>query len=253
MSHRILVPLPHLGADPSEVAIPWRVLTEAGMELVFATPSGRAAEADRRMLTGEGLGLWKSVLMARKDAVSAYLEMAQCVAFRSPLPYPVLDANDFHGLLLPGGHDKTVKEYLESELLQKLVAAFFAAQKPVAAICHGVVLAARSKYPATGKSVLHSYQTTALLERQEMLAYRLTRRRLGDYYLTYPGLTVEAEVSAALAAPQQFQQGPTPLFRDDAAHLGRGFVVVDRNYVSARWPGDVYNFSLAFRDLVQKS
>jgi putative intracellular protease/amidase len=34
-------------------------------------------------------------------------------------------------------------------------------------------------------------------------------------------------------------------------HLTRGFSVVDRNYVSARWPGDAYSFALAFLKLLE--
>jgi putative intracellular protease/amidase len=37
-----------------------------------------------------------------------------------------------------------MREYLESEVLQRLIGAAFADGIPVAAICHGVVLAARS-------------------------------------------------------------------------------------------------------------
>jgi protease I len=32
--------------------------------------------------------------------------------------------------------------------------------------------------------------------------------------------------------------------------LSRGFIVKDRNYLSARWPGDIYNFSLKFIDML---
>jgi hypothetical protein len=158
---------------------------------------------------------------------------------------------DCEGLLLPGGHDKGVKEYLESATLQQCVVEFFTAAKPVAAICHGVIVAARSINPLTNKSVIHSYQTTALLRTQELTAYNLTRLWLGDYYLTYPGLTVEDEVRACLSDPNHFHVGSQPLFRDDMEHLHRGFTVRDRNYLSARWPGDAYSFSLAFVKMLQ--
>ena len=48
-----------------------------------------------------------------------------------------------------------------------------------------------------------------------------------------------------------FLLGPKPVLRDDMAHLQRGFTVRDRNYVSARWPGDAYNFSLAFIEMLE--
>ena len=37
---RILIPLPCRDADPSEVAVSWRVLRKHGHEVIFATPDG---------------------------------------------------------------------------------------------------------------------------------------------------------------------------------------------------------------------
>ncbi len=71
-----------------------------------------------------------------------------------------------------------------------------------------------------------------------------------DYYLTYPDMTVEDEVRAALSDGRNFVTGPKPILRDSMDHLGRGFVVKDRNYLSARWPGDVYNLSLRFAEML---
>ncbi|MBE9548332.1 MAG: DJ-1/PfpI family protein [Proteobacteria bacterium] len=248
---RVLIPIPALGSDPSEVAIPWKLFTQRGFEVVFITPDGEQAIADQIMLKGSNLGLLKSVLGARQDAVDAYVEMEKCDAFCQPLKYSEANAADFDALHLPGGHDKTVRPYLESIILQKLVAGFFAAGKPVAAICHGVVLAARSKDPETGKSVLEGYQTTALLKSQELTGYNLTRLWMKDYYLTYPEITVEDEVRSVLADQQQFHKGPTPLLRDDEKHLNRGFALRDRNYLSARWPGDLYTYSLEFIKMIE--
>lgn len=243
---KILIPLPCFGFDPTEVAIPWKVLSEAGFDVTFATPDAKKARTDPRMLNGDDLSLLKSVLQARKDAQSAFAEMETSDAFCHPISYEASKETDFDALLLPGGHDKGVKEYLESDLLQHLVGAFFASRKVVGAICHGVVLAARSKDPNTGKSVLYDYKTTALLKSQERLAYNLTRFWLQDYYLTYPEITVEDEVKSALANPKNFITGNTPLLRDAPNHLKRGFFVRDRNYISARWPGDAHNFALEF-------
>jgi putative intracellular protease/amidase len=247
---KIIIPLPHYGFDPTEAAIPWKLISEAGIEVYFATPDGNPAEADKRMLHGTGLSLWRSLLQARKDAIDAYAEMSSSASFAKPFRYEDVNASDFDGILLPGGHDKGVKEYLESKTLQKTVVDFFNGNKPVAAICHGVVLAARSIDSVTGKSVLHGRKTTLLLKSQEMAAYNLTRLWLGEYYLTYPGLTVQDEVTAALTDKDDFIQGPVPVLRDDMAHLQRGFTVLDANYLSARWPGDAYSFALAFIDML---
>ena len=243
---KILVPLPAYGFDPTEAAIPWKILSEKGFEVVFATPDGKPASGDRLMLKGERLGIWRPVLRTRKDAVAAYREMEVCGAFIHPRAYAEVQEASYDALLLPGGHDKAIKEYLESTVLQQLVADYFIVGKPVGAICHGVVLAARSIDSGTGKSVLYNYRTTALLKAQEMLAYKLTRLWLKDYYLTYPGITVEDEVTNALSSSENFLRGPNPMLRDDHHHLSRGFTVRDKNYLSARWPGDAYSFSVEF-------
>jgi protease I len=243
---KILIPLPHFGFDPSEAAIPWKILSEKGASVVFAAPSGRKASADERMLTGNGLGIFKKILMARKDAVTAYKEMENCDAFSAPLSYHQLEEKNYDALLLPGGHDKAVREYLESKTLQQLVVQFFKANKPVAAVCHGVLLVARSIDAATGKSVLYKKETTCLLKSQEMLAYRITALWLKDYYLTYPGTTTQDEVISFLENKTQFKKGPMPFSRDTATNASPAFIVTDGNYLSARWPGDIYAFSNAF-------
>ncbi len=243
--------MPTLGCDPSEVAIPWKLMNEEGFEIVFATPNGDVAQADPRMLFGTDLGIWKSKLMARQDAVDAYAELEKNEAFNNPIKYHDALAKDFDGVFLPGGHDKLVKEYLESIILQQIIYHFFNQNKPVGAICHGVVLVARSIDMKTGKSVLYDYKTTALLKRQEKLGFWLTRFKLGDYYLTYPGLTVEKEVKSILKNKNNFIKGSFPINRDSLNDLSKGFFVKDRNYISARWPGDIYSLSLAYIKMVK--
>ena len=62
----VLMPLPACDFDPSEVAVSWRVLTDAGHEVVFATPSGQVGEADDLMVTGQGLDPWGFVPGVRR-------------------------------------------------------------------------------------------------------------------------------------------------------------------------------------------
>jgi putative intracellular protease/amidase len=134
-----------------------------------------------------------------------------------------------------------MRQYLGSEVVHRVIAAFFATQKPIAAICHGVLAAARS-VRADGKSVLHGTRTTCLPKYMERSAYLATFWRRGRYYRTYPAY-VEDEVRAALETPEHFERGPKELSkrgtREDDTHA---FVVEDGRYVSARWPGDAYLF-----------
>lgn len=247
---KVLIPLPSIGYDPTEVAIPWSILTQNNIQIIFSTPNGKVPTPDLIMLNGKGLGIWKNILKTNNVAVDAHNKMSTSDSFNNPIAYSELNEGDFDALLLPGGHAKTIKEYLESKLLQKVTSEFFIKNKPVGAICHGVVLAARSINTTTGKSVLFNYRTTSLLKEQELLAYNMTRLWMGNYYLTYPEITVEDEVKAALSNKDHFLSGPKPIFRDSIKKTSRGFVVQDRNYVSARWPGDAHSFSLKFLELV---
>ena len=108
-----------------------------------------------------------------------------------------------------------MRSYIDSEILQRLVVDAFARGVIVAAICHGVLLAARSVDPATGHSVLYGRKTTALTWAMERLAWRLTRVTRfwdRDYYRTYteepgqPGgyMSVQSEVTRALARSDGF-------------------------------------------------
>ena len=235
------MPLPSRDFDPTESAVPWRFLTQHGHEFIFATPDAKPAQADQRMVDGNGLGILRPFFIADKNGRSAYAEMQQSAEFLSPIAYDNIDIESYDAILLPGGHAQGIKPYLESKRLHKLIAEHFSAQKPIAAICHGVVLAARS-FRNDGNSILHGFKTTALLHKQEILAWQITRVWLGNYYRTYDQ-SVQAEVTAALATPDDFLEGPMPLTRDSEKNLKPGFVVRDRHYLSARWPGDAHRMA----------
>ncbi len=240
----ILMPLPATDFDPTESGVPWRRLVDAGHRVIFATPDGTAASADQRMLDGNALGPLAALLRADANGRGAYQAMAQSAEFQAPIPWDEVDLASIDGLLLPGGHAPGMRPYLESETLQDLVSAAFRDCKPVAAICHGVLLAARSN-ASDEQSVLHDRRVTALLRRQEMAAWLLTFVWLGDYYRTYE-TPVETEVTAVLDDPTQFEPGPFPLKRDLPNDTSAGFCVRDRNFLSARWPGDAHRFADEF-------
>ena len=117
---------------------------------------------------------------------------------------------------------------------------YFFAQKIIGAICHGVVLAVRSK-TKDSQSVLHGKKSTAFLTTQEISGWALNFLWLGNYVRTYPQ-TVEKEVRAVLRDKKDFLSGPISLRRDKPMNLKNGFIVHDENYFSARWPGDAHLF-----------
>lgn len=247
----ILMLLPEVDYDPTESGVPWAALREAGFDVGFATPAGAPAFADDRLVE-RGFGLLSPLLMTRRQELESYRRMTEDPAFRSPLRYADVDPASVDGLLVPGGHAPGMKTMIESVAAQELVREALGAEKPIGAVCHGVLLLARSKDPGTGRSVLHGRTTTALPATLELGAWTLTRAWLGRYYRTYRE-TVQAEVTAALASPGDFRAGPRLPIRDSAAAPHRGFCVRDGNYVSARWPGDCHRFAGELVDLMRSA
>jgi putative intracellular protease/amidase len=282
---RVLLPLSARDFDPTEAAVSWRVLVRAGHAVGFATPDGRPAVADDMMLTGKGLDPWGAIpllrnlpvmgllMRANRDARKAYAEMIVDPNYAAPQRWDAIDASTFDALLLPGGHRaRGMRDYLESEILQRHVVSFFEEEKPVAAICHGVLLAARSISKRTGRSVLWGYQTTALtwaLENSAWSVARILRFWDPNYYRTYVEqngepegfMSVQQEVTRALARAEDFRDVPRsdPDYRRKTSGLERdsmdnetpAFVVQDRNYVSARWPGDAHTFAKIFAGMLK--
>jgi putative intracellular protease/amidase len=278
----VLIPIPDRDFDPTEVAVSWRVLTRNGHRVIFATESGTPGVADDIMVSGRGLDIWSGLpvlgavpliglaLRANKDGRYAYRDMLASAEFQHPVSWPQATLDGIHALLLPGGHRaRGMRSYIDSEILQRLVVDAFARELSVAAICHGVLLAARSIDPATGRSVLYGRRTTALTWALERTAWHLTRiTRFWDpnYYRTYtekPGqpsgyMSVQSEVTRALRDSADFcdvvrgsprwRLKTSGMVRDTAADSRPAFVVDDGNYVSARWPGDTHTFATALSE-----
>ncbi len=193
-------------------------------------------------------------------------------AFTSRMGWDRIESKAFAALVLGGGHRaRGMREYLESVVLQRTTAEFFADEKPVAAICHGVLLAARSKR-ADGRSVLHGRKTAALtwaLEGKGSALAHVGRFWDRNYYRTYteaPGqpagyMSVQQEVTRALASPADFIDVPESdpefkrktggLARDTATNDRPAWVVRDGNYVSSRWPGDTHSFARTFAEVIE--
>lgn len=238
----VLIPLPSTDFDPTEVAIPYQIIKHH--RVTFATPDGKIASADPIMLDGKGLGYLASFLKADPVAVKAYKEMISSHVYNNPISYKDISASKFDAIILPGGHAPGMKPYLESTTLQKVVSSMMEDKKVIGAICHGVLVAARS-------GALKDRKVTALPKKSELLAWYLTKKKMGDYYRTYPNTTVEEEVRAALTSPQDFQSGPPTVVRDTAKKLWPGFIVRDENLVTARWPGDAHRFGLELHSMLK--
>jgi putative intracellular protease/amidase len=255
---------------------------EAGHTVSFATENGERAYADELMISGRELDPWGfipvirtvtvvgRVLRAQKAARDAYRRIQQDTLFLKPATFASLAVADYDGVIFPGGHASGMKPYLESETLQRFTVSAFERGEDeggplvIGAVCHGVVVLARSRSETTGKSVLNGRKTTALTWDMEKAAVNITKfTRFWDpnYYRTYceeagepTGYrSVEYEVRRALESDADFKDVPESdplcklknnnLRRDTRTDFRASWVVRDDNYISARWPGDAHAFS----------
>ncbi len=244
----ITILLPSSDYDPTESGVIWQALVNNGFEVQFATPDGEVAFADKRM-TDLGFSILSSLLMPQKPAMASYQAMLKSDEFNQPISYQQVDVENSQGIHVPGGHAKGMKVLIESPVAQKIIVEAFKKDLPVATVCHGVLLLARSIDSETGKSVLYGRQTTGLIKPMELSAWAMTWLWLGNYYRTYD-ISVATEVKRVLKSPKDFKQGSILPIKDSVKKLN-GFVVQDGNYLSGRWPGDCYTLAQRFIDLLK--
>jgi len=113
------------GFHLAEAARPWRVLSEAGYEIEFATPEGGAAPIDpgSHDLDDEDN---KRFLDDRR--VSEQLEKTK--------PLSEVDIDAYQAIYFPGGHG-TMWDLPSSEAVQSAVRKAWESGKIIGAVCHG--------------------------------------------------------------------------------------------------------------------
>ncbi|KAK3381791.1 class I glutamine amidotransferase-like protein [Podospora didyma] len=234
---QVIIMMADYGHDPTETAIPYHAFKNAGFNVHFATETGNTPACDKRMLAG----ITQKLLGAKKSTVELYTKMTQTHEWTLPRSWtaPAFSLAPFDLVFLPGGHDKAVRQIIDSKVMHKLLVDFFPttrkpSRKAVGAVCHGVMVLSESRDANNGgRSVLSDCVTTALPARFEQVAFWGTRVFLGDYYKTYGAGSenVEPSVRKALADPQQFKTNTSlsPFVAEDSQY----------NYISARFPGDV--------------
>jgi putative intracellular protease/amidase len=124
--------------------------------------------------------------------------------WKSPVSWAAEDfsLDPFDLLFFPGGHEKSVRQIIDSSPVHSLLVDYFPktrkpGSKAVGAVCHGVMVLSEAK-DGQGKSVIHDCVTTALPARFEQLAFWGTRAFLGDYYKTYGAGSEDVEASVSL-------------------------------------------------------
>lgn len=142
---------------------------------------------------------------ATASVVSQYKTVSQSPEWTNPVAWtsPSFSLDDYNLVFLPGGHEKSVRQVIDSAVVHKLLLDFFPktkkpSSKAVGAVCHGVMVLSEAK-GEDGRSAIHDAVTTTLPARFEQVAFWGTRAFLGDYYKTYGACSADVEESVSIS------------------------------------------------------
>lgn len=234
---KILMPLPDYDFDPTEASIPWLACHDLGWTVEFSTEHGKIAQADPHKLKGPLPGL----LSASAAGKAAYRQMSQDSAYQTPIPYQDIDPESFQALILPGGDGLRMRQYLENPTLQEKVFQFWQNDILIGAICHGILVLARTINPHNGHSIIYGYKVTAPPKSVDLFAFYADKWVVKHGYIMYPKCVMD-EVKQNLEHPEDLTKGPgflTP------------YAISDRNIVSARTYVDAEVFATRFTEALQ--
>jgi putative intracellular protease/amidase len=186
-----------------EFAAPYKALTEAGHEIVVATPRGVVPTVDMMSLRPEMAGSAQIAL-----DLEAIIRSAEVL--RRPIELADARLEDYDAVYLPGGHGPMEDLCLDADAGRLLTAAL-ASGKPLAIVCHApaAMLATRIH----GKSPFVGYRVTAFTNEEEEAVGLAQRARW----------TVESEL---IEMGVDFTKG----------EMWKPYMVVDRNLFTGQNP-----------------
>lgn len=139
-----------------EMAAPYLLFRDAGLDVTVASPEGGIAPLDPRSTDDAAQNEWTRRFT--KDA-----EAQQAV--NDTIPLDMVRAEDYDALFFPGGHGPMF-DLAQSETVAELITEFVLDKKPVAAVCHGPAALLRAT-DGNGKSVLQGKKVTGFSNAEE--------------------------------------------------------------------------------------
>jgi putative intracellular protease/amidase len=123
----------------NEAMQPVKMLLDAGHQVTFVTPTGRAPTLDKGSINPMFFG-------GDTNAMNEHIKLLDKLAVTSPTNSPVVSLarvaqigyDQFDAVFVPGGH-APMQDLLTSKDLGKLLTAFHENNKPTALVCHGPI------------------------------------------------------------------------------------------------------------------
>ncbi|MFH9475760.1 type 1 glutamine amidotransferase domain-containing protein [Streptomyces anulatus] len=144
-----------------EAVAPYRAFTDAGHEVVVATPGGVVPTVDRGSLAPEVNGGQEGA-----DAVAAGLEAFE--ELRRPVALEDVDPDAYDAVFYPGGHGP-MEDLAVDPVSGRLLARVLASGKPLGVVCHGPAALLATTGP-DGRSAFAGYRLTGFTNTEESQA-----------------------------------------------------------------------------------
>lgn len=144
-----------------EAVAPYRAFTDAGHEVVVATPGGVVPTVDRGSLAPDVNGGQEGA-----DAVAAGLEAFE--ELRRPVALEDVDPDAYDAVFYPGGHGP-MEDLAVDPVSGRLLARVLASGKPLGVVCHGPAALLAATGP-DGRSVFAGYRLTGFTNTEETQA-----------------------------------------------------------------------------------
>ncbi|MEV6774095.1 type 1 glutamine amidotransferase domain-containing protein [Nocardia sp. NPDC051030] len=144
-----------------EFAAPYEALTEAGHEIVVATPGGVTPTVDHGSLAPEVNG-------GPEGAEKVAATLRKATELRSPITLTEVDLADYDAVYYPGGHGPMEDLAVSTDSGQLLNAAL-ASGKPLGVVCHAPA-ALLATADADGNSPFAGYRLTGFTNAEETQA-----------------------------------------------------------------------------------
>jgi len=139
-----------------EIAIPYYVFKDAGADITLASPNGGKVPLDPRS---------QSIILAT-FGTKRFLKDEDAMNFLShSMLLEDMRADDFDVLFLPGGYG-LMWDLADSKIVSELLEAFNSKNKPIGAVCHGVVCLLSLK-DDKGESLIKGKQLTGFSNSEE--------------------------------------------------------------------------------------
>jgi putative intracellular protease/amidase len=138
-----------------EAAAPYYVFKRDGHEVAFASPKGGAVPVDPASMGGD---------FFTEDAKSFMHDGAAFGKLCVSTKVADLSVDDFDVLFMAGGHG-TVADFVSNAALKKAIEDTYAANKLVAAVCHGPTALVQCEFQ--GKPLLDGKQVTGFTNAEE--------------------------------------------------------------------------------------